>query len=69
MTSEKATLRSEKLRAAAAARWSGYVEGEEGGVFEKDETAGDLGPGMAAASRTSIAFLFGSFYGPLPESE
>ena len=58
MTSEKVTLRSKKARAAAVARWSGYVEDEEGTVFEKDEKAGALRPGMAAARRTAIAFFF-----------
>ena len=69
MTSEKVTLRSKKARAAAVARWSGFVEDEEGTVFEKDETAGALGPGMAAARRTTIAFFFESYYGSPPESE
>ena len=30
VTSKKATLRSKKVRAAAAARWSGYVENGKG---------------------------------------
>ena len=47
MASEKATLRSKKARAAAVARWSGYVKDEEGTVFEKDEKAGALRPCMA----------------------
>lgn len=42
---------------------------EEGTVFEKDETTGALGPGMAAARRTTIAFFFESYYGSPPESE
>ena len=56
MTSEKVTLRSKKARAAARLRWEGFVEDEEGTVFEKDATTGALGPGMAATRRTSIAF-------------
>ena len=57
MTSEKVTLRSKKARAAARARWEGFVEDEEGTVFEKDATTGARGPGMAAARRTAIVFF------------
>ena len=69
MTSEKVTLRSKKARAAARVRWKGVVEDEEGAVFEKDATTGALGPGMAAARRTAIAFFFVYNYGSPPESE
>ena len=69
MTSEKVTLRSKRSRAGAVARWSGYVEDEEGTIFEKDEKTGALGPGMAAARRTTIAFFFEGYYGSPPESE
>ena len=69
MTSEKVTLRSKKARVAARARWKGVVEDEEGTVFEKDATTGALGPGMAAARRTTIGFFFVHNYGSPPESE
>ena len=69
MTSEKVTLRSKKARAAARLRWEGFVEDEEGTVFEKDATTGALGPGMAAARRTTIGFFFVHNYGSPPESE
>ena len=69
LTSAKITFRSKKARAAAAVRWSCYVEDEEGTVFEKDAKTGSLGPGMAAARRTTIGFFFVHHYGSPPVSE
>jgi hypothetical protein len=69
LTSAKITLRSKKARAAAAVRWSGYVEDEEGAVFEKDAKTGALGPGMAAARRITIGFFFVHHHGSPPVSE
>jgi hypothetical protein len=69
LTSAKITLRSKKAWAAAAVPWSGYVEDEKGAVFEKDAKTGALGPGMAAARRTTIGVFFLHHHGSKPVSE
>jgi hypothetical protein len=69
LTSAKIMLRSKKARAAAAVRWSGHVEDEEGAVLEEDAKTGALVSGMAAARRITIGFFFVHHHGSPPVSE
>ena len=67
LTSAKVAFRWKKARASAAVRWPGYVEDEEGTVFEKDAKTGTPGPGMAAARRRAIRFFYVKHFGWPPE--
>ena len=69
MMSEKVTLRSKKARAAARLRWEGFVEDEEGTVFEKgrDDRRSRAWHGCSAPH--SHRFFFVHNYGSPPESE
>jgi hypothetical protein len=63
----KSDERHKKAKAAAAASHTTFDIGDEGDMFEYDETNQKLGEGMAASRRCTIAFFFEHTYGAPPE--